>query len=83
MFSNLLAFLGRMWCGLRGHDLMLDYQVHCLRQTCYSCGYESEGWEIGNRFSIKEPCVCGDSVKVCDCKPSKRKSKDEVKDVPM
>lgn len=41
--------LGRMrqaFCGLHGHDTLLQFEQDRLFLKCLSCGHESPGWEL-------------------------------------
>jgi hypothetical protein len=34
------------FCGLHGHDSLLQFQEHRMFLKCLSCGHESPGWEL-------------------------------------
>jgi hypothetical protein len=34
------------FCGLHGHDSMLQFQQERMFLKCVSCGHESPGWEL-------------------------------------
>jgi hypothetical protein len=34
------------FCGLHGHDSMLQFEEDRMFLKCASCGYESPGWEL-------------------------------------
>lgn len=36
----------QMWCGLHGHDSLLQFEQDRLFLKCVSCGYETPGWEL-------------------------------------
>ena len=36
-------------CGLHGHDPMLQFEQGRMYLRCSSCGYESPGWDTGER----------------------------------
>ena len=36
-------------CGLHGHDPMLQFEQGRMFLRCASCGYESPGWDTGER----------------------------------
>lgn len=43
----------RQWaCGLRGHDALLHFDEGRISLLCYSCGYESPGWECSGSLSL-------------------------------
>ena len=47
MLAALGRYLGRLWCGLHGHLIMLHYEPNKLSLQCSLCGYETEGWDVG------------------------------------
>ena len=47
IFALLGRYLGRLWCGLHGHLIMLHYEPNKLSLQCSLCGYETEGWDVG------------------------------------
>jgi hypothetical protein len=36
-------------CGLHGHDPMLQFEQGRMFLRCSSCGYQSPGWDTGDR----------------------------------
>jgi hypothetical protein len=36
----------QMWCGLHGHDSMLQFEQERMYLRCVSCGHETPGWEL-------------------------------------
>jgi len=36
----------QMYCGLHGHDSLLQYEQDRLFLKCTSCGHESPGWDL-------------------------------------
>lgn len=34
------------YCGLHGHDSLLQFEQDRMFLKCTSCGYESPGWEL-------------------------------------
>jgi len=36
----------QMFCGLHGHDSLLQFQQDRMFLRCASCGYETPGWEV-------------------------------------
>lgn len=38
--------LRRFFCGLRGHDTLLQFEDARMFLRCASCGHESPGWEL-------------------------------------
>jgi hypothetical protein len=45
-FSNVLSWISEMYCGLHGHDNLLQFESDRMFLKCASCGHESNGWEI-------------------------------------
>ncbi len=33
-------------CGLHGHDALPQWEVGRMWLKCYSCGWESHGWQV-------------------------------------
>jgi hypothetical protein len=36
----------QMWCGLHGHDALLQFQQDRMFLRCVSCGHETPGWSL-------------------------------------
>ena len=47
ILAGITRQLGRAWCGLHGHLIMLHFEPNKLSLHCSLCGYETEGWEVG------------------------------------
>jgi hypothetical protein len=47
----LKVFLGlnQLVCRLLGHDEVLRFEDSRILLHCVSCGYDSPGWDVGNR----------------------------------
>jgi hypothetical protein len=43
---NVLERVRQMFCGLHGHDSLLQYEQDRMFLKCVSCGHESPGWEL-------------------------------------
>ena len=43
----------RLWCGVRGHLILLHFEPNKLSLRCGLCGYESEGWEVGRPMTSR------------------------------
>jgi hypothetical protein len=41
-----VARVGRVFCGMRGHESVLHFERNRVMMRCTSCGYETPGWEI-------------------------------------
>ena len=44
--------LGQMFCGLHGHDHMLQFEGGRMFLRCLSCGHESPGWDVPKRVPV-------------------------------
>ena len=47
--ARAITRLGRIVCGLRGHDGMLHFEGNRVMMRCTSCGHDTPGWEISGR----------------------------------
>lgn len=36
----------QMWCGLHGHDSLLQFEQDRMFLRCVSCGHETPGWNL-------------------------------------
>lgn len=36
----------QMWCGLHGHDALLQFEQERMFLRCVSCGHETPGWDL-------------------------------------
>jgi len=43
---GLLSWMREAFCGLRGHDEMLQFGRERMSLKCVSCGHESHGWDL-------------------------------------
>jgi hypothetical protein len=43
---GLLSWMRQAYCGLRGHDEMLQFGQERIALKCVSCGHESHGWDL-------------------------------------
>jgi hypothetical protein len=41
-----LLWLRQTFCGLRGHDHLMQFEKERMFLQCVSCGHESPGWEL-------------------------------------
>ncbi|MBI2834848.1 MAG: hypothetical protein HYX76_10535 [Acidobacteria bacterium] len=46
---SLMAVVRQALCGLREHDLVMQFERDRLFLRCDQCGYESAGWDVGRR----------------------------------
>lgn len=43
---SVLDLVRQMFCGLHGHDSLLQFEHDRMFLKCVSCGHESPGWEL-------------------------------------
>ena len=56
LINRLTRRAGQLWCGLHGHDQMLEYGPSRVFLRCATCDHESPGWKIGaRRFRVTQP----------------------------
>jgi hypothetical protein len=36
----------QLWCGLHGHDSLLQFAQDRMYLRCVSCGHETPGWDL-------------------------------------
>ena len=36
----------QLWCGLHGHDALLQFEQDRMFLRCVSCGHETPGWNL-------------------------------------
>ena len=46
LVSRAMVRVGRLLCGVRGHDAVLHFEGNRVMMRCTSCGHDSPGWEI-------------------------------------
>jgi hypothetical protein len=46
MVGRMVAGFRHFWCGLRGHDSMMQFEKDRVFLQCSSCGHESPGWAL-------------------------------------
>ena len=44
--TNMFDRMRQTYCGLHGHDNLLQFEQDRMFLKCTSCGHESPGWEI-------------------------------------
>jgi hypothetical protein len=44
--TAVVAKVRQMFCGMHGHDNLLQYERDRLFLRCVSCGHETPGWEL-------------------------------------
>lgn len=45
--------VGQLFCGLHGHDEMLQFSGGRMFLRCSTCGHESPGWDLPTRIQAK------------------------------
>jgi hypothetical protein len=45
---RLLNVARQVWCGVHGHDSLLQFERDRMFLRCVSCGHETPGWEIND-----------------------------------
>src|SRR5438552_9350624 len=43
----------QMFCGLQGHDNMLQYEHEHLYLRCTSCGHQTPGWRLNDLHPVR------------------------------
>ena len=43
----------QMFCGMHGHDNLLQFERERMFLRCVSCGHESPGWELNEAPPLK------------------------------
>ena len=49
LWSRAVGYVQAAVCGLHGHDPMLQFEQGRMYLRCASCGYQSPGWNTGER----------------------------------
>jgi hypothetical protein len=49
--GRLLSVARQMWCGMHGHDSLLQFERDRMFLRCVSCGHETPGWEINDAMT--------------------------------
>ena len=44
--TRVVERLRQMFCGLHGHDTLLQFQQDRIFLRCATCGHETPGWEL-------------------------------------
>ena len=54
-----MVTLRQMFCGLHGHNNLLQFEPHRLSLKCFSCGHETPGWALSG--PPPTPTIRGDA----------------------
>lgn len=46
VIARVVGPLRQIFCGLHGHDAMLQFERDRMFLRCVSCGHETPGWEL-------------------------------------
>jgi hypothetical protein len=46
--AGMLDRVRQMYCGLHGHDTLLQFEQDRMFLKCTSCGHESPGWDLAD-----------------------------------
>ncbi len=46
LMARMVTRLGKVVCGLQGHDAVLHFEGSRVMMRCTSCGHDTPGWEI-------------------------------------
>ena len=44
--TNVFDLMRQAYCGLHGHDSLLQFEQDRMFLKCTSCGHETPGWEL-------------------------------------
>ena len=44
--TGVMDRIRQAWCGLHGHDTLLQFAHDRMFLRCVSCGHETPGWEL-------------------------------------
>ena len=44
--TTIVAKVRQLFCGMHGHDSLLQFEQDRMFLRCVSCGHESPGWEL-------------------------------------
>jgi hypothetical protein len=56
--SGMMERMSHFWCGLRGHDTLLQFRRNRMFLECMSCGHQSPGWDLSEpKPSEAEPAM--------------------------
>jgi hypothetical protein len=49
LLTRFFDWVRQVFCGFRGHDMLLRFDAQRVLLVCASCGHESPGWDVGQR----------------------------------
>jgi hypothetical protein len=68
--TALMAKVRQLFCGIHGHDDLLQFEQDRMFLRCVSCGHESPGWEITEATSGKDvPVAQGEARRPAMVRP--------------
>jgi hypothetical protein len=54
----------QFFCGMHGHDSLLQFEPDRMSLRCASCGYESPGWALREVHADVQPAVPSQRLRV-------------------
>jgi hypothetical protein len=55
--TNVVERMRQTFCGLVGHDSLLQFGHDRMYLKCSTCGHESPGWEISENLPKEKPAA--------------------------
>jgi len=52
-FSGVMDRVRQMFCGLQGHDNMLQFEHEHMYLRCTSCGHQTPGWRLDDLHPVR------------------------------
>src|SRR5437773_7448448 len=52
-FSGVMDRVRQMFCGLQGHDNMLQFEHEHMYLRCTSCGHQTPGWRLDDLQPVR------------------------------
>jgi len=49
LVARTVTRIGRLLCGMRGHETMLHFEGKRVMMRCTSCGHDTPGWDTAER----------------------------------
>jgi len=49
---GVMGRIRQAYCGLRGHDALLQFERDRMYLRCVSCGHQSPGWELNETSPV-------------------------------
>ena len=60
--TGVMDRIRQVWCGLHGHDTLLQFAHDRMFLRCVSCGHETPGWDLNEApptvvARVEQPCA--------------------------